>query len=34
LNKRKLIKLSDLTEGVYEFHCQMQMYKGVLEVKS
>ena len=34
LNKRKLIKLSDLKEGVYEFHCQMQMYKGVLEVKS
>jgi plastocyanin domain-containing protein len=32
LNKVKQIKLPALPAGEYPFHCQMQMYRGVLTV--
>lgn len=32
LNKPKSVKIPKLDPGIYEFHCQMQMYKGVLKV--
>jgi plastocyanin domain-containing protein len=32
LNKSRTIQLPPLAEGEYEFHCQMQMYRGVLTV--
>lgn len=33
LNKTKSIKLKSLEKGSYQFHCQMQMYKGELVVE-
>ena len=33
LNKPKSIKLPPMAEGEYDFHCQMQMYRGVLKVE-
>jgi plastocyanin domain-containing protein len=33
LNKRKAIALPPLAAGEYAFHCQMQMYRGVLKVE-
>lgn len=33
LNKTKTIQLPELAPGKYAFHCQMQMYKGVLQVE-
>lgn len=33
LNKVKKISLPPLKAGEYEFHCQMQMYRGALSVK-
>lgn len=33
LNKEKLISLPALSVGKYEFHCQMQMYRGQIIVK-
>ncbi|MDC0603045.1 cupredoxin domain-containing protein [Aliiglaciecola sp.] len=32
LNEVTQITLLDLSPGEYEFHCQMQMYRGVLKV--
>lgn len=32
LNKTKRINLPALTQGRYDFHCQMQMYRGQLVV--
>ena len=32
LNKPTIMQLSPMAKGEYEFHCQMQMYKGVLIV--
>lgn len=33
LNKLKKIHLPALKQGEYPFHCQMQMYRGVLKVE-
>lgn len=33
VNKTKTIKLKKLEKGSYQFHCQMQMYKGELVVE-
>lgn len=33
LNKTKRIQLPALEQGEYDFHCQMQMYRGKLTVK-
>jgi plastocyanin domain-containing protein len=33
MNKSKSIKLPPMAEGEYDFHCQMQMYRGVLKVE-
>ncbi|GAA3929082.1 cupredoxin domain-containing protein [Litoribacillus peritrichatus] len=33
LNKIVKIKIPALKEGVYDFHCQMKMYKGQLRVE-
>ena len=33
LNKVKAITLPALAGGEYDFHCQMQMYRGVLQVE-
>lgn len=33
INKDKTIKLKKLKAGNYQFHCQMQMYKGELHVE-
>ncbi len=33
INKTKTIKLKKLKKGSYQFHCQMQMYKGELHVE-
>ena len=33
LNKRMTIQLPFLAKGEYQFHCQMQMYRGVLKVE-
>jgi len=33
LNKPRTIQLPPLTKGEYQFHCQMQMYRGVLKVE-
>jgi plastocyanin domain-containing protein len=33
LNKVKSIKVPALVPGDYPFHCQMQMYRGVLKVE-
>lgn len=33
LNKVKKVVLPALKEGEYAFHCQMKMYRGVLNVK-
>lgn len=33
LNKPKRITLPPLAKGEYHFHCQMQMYRGVLKVE-
>jgi len=33
LNKPRTIRLPPLTIGEYQFHCQMQMYRGVLKVE-
>ena len=33
VNKKHRIELTNLVEGDYEFHCQMNMYKGVLHVR-
>ncbi|WP_372882127.1 cupredoxin domain-containing protein [Psychromonas sp.] len=33
LNKEFAINLPGLEKGKYQFHCQMQMYKGVVIVK-
>jgi plastocyanin domain-containing protein len=33
LNKHKSIVLPPLKAGDYEFHCQMQMYRGVIHVE-
>ncbi len=32
LNRRKVIPLPALSPGEYDFHCQMQMYKGQILV--
>ena len=32
LNRAKTIQLPPLAKGDYVFHCQMQMYRGVLKV--
>jgi plastocyanin domain-containing protein len=32
LDKPRTIQLPPLAEGEYEFHCQMQMYRGLLTV--
>jgi len=32
LNKLTTVTLNDLSPGEYDFHCQMQMYTGVLKV--
>ncbi|MCK5790344.1 MAG: plastocyanin [Alcanivorax sp.] len=32
LNKTRSLQLPALEQGVYEFHCQMQMYRGQLHV--
>jgi len=32
LNKTRTIQLPPLEAGKYDFHCQMQMYRGVLQV--
>ena len=34
LNQSKTIKLTKLKPGHYQFHCQMQMYQGELQVES
>jgi plastocyanin domain-containing protein len=33
LNKTKSISLPPMEAGDYEFHCQMQMYRGVIHVE-
>ena len=33
LNKTKTIRIPPMEKGEYQFHCQMQMYKGVLHVE-
>jgi plastocyanin domain-containing protein len=33
LNKLKTIQLPALAAGEYAFHCQMQMYRGLIMVK-
>lgn len=33
LNKAKTIELPPLKAGEYDFHCQMQMYRGSLKVE-
>ena len=33
LNKSKTIHLPPMARGEYEFHCQMQMYRGVIHVE-
>ena len=33
LNKLKIIQLPALAAGEYAFHCQMQMYRGLITVK-
>lgn len=33
LNKKSRIDIPALSAGTYPFHCQMQMYKGVLHVE-
>lgn len=33
LNEKVRVDLPALSAGVYPFHCQMQMYKGVLHVE-
>lgn len=33
LNKTRSIVLPPLKEGEYDFHCQMQMYRGVLKAE-
>jgi plastocyanin domain-containing protein len=33
VNKPKTIALPPLAKGEYPFHCQMQMYRGVLKVE-
>lgn len=33
INKTKTIKLKKLEKGSYQFHCQMQMYKGELHAE-
>jgi plastocyanin domain-containing protein len=33
LNKPSTIRLPPLTRGEYQFHCQMQMYRGVLKIE-
>ena len=33
LNQTRSIELPPLEPGEYEFHCQMQMYRGVLKVE-
>lgn len=33
LNKTKTVMLPPLAAGEYAFHCQMQMYRGVLKVE-
>ena len=33
LNKTTAIQLPALAKGEYNFHCQMQMYRGVLKVE-
>ena len=34
LNKLKTIQLPALSAGEYDFHCQMQMYRGQITVQS
>lgn len=33
INRKHLVELTNLKRGDYEFHCQMNMYKGVLHVR-
>lgn len=33
LNQAKAIELPALEKGEYDFHCQMQMYRGVIKVE-
>ena len=33
LNKPRTVRLPPLAKGEYPFHCQMQMYRGVLKVE-
>jgi plastocyanin domain-containing protein len=33
LNKQKVIELPAMNSGEYAFHCQMQMYRGLLTVE-
>lgn len=33
LNKLKLIKLPAMAVGEYPFHCQMQMYRGIISAQ-
>ncbi|MCB2384851.1 cupredoxin domain-containing protein, partial [Shewanella sp. SR1] len=32
LNKQKSIQLPEMQPGEYAFHCQMQMYRGLISV--